>query len=269
MSTMSTNYMNLNVRTEKLYRKLPCILRTRLICSMPGVQEMLHYLPPMPLRPSLGGIRHSAFTTVRGITARRHFNAPRLVAALGDEDSDAPLGGRLSTWRPDSPTMATRPEENNDAAATVFQTKAAVVVMDCPAAERHRVKANPNARLAALPKRVHRMAILLPGSLPGKRRRRTTARRVPLEFSISGGNGGSSVSRGRGSVGAEFAPTRPIARSSTALVRLPRKTVTYVFKYGLAGTQMAVLCLCKLASLLLLRVGRRPSLVLSCVALMP
>ena len=213
---MSTNYMNLNVRTVKLYRKLPCILRTRLICSMPGVQEMLHYLPPMPLRPSLGGIRHSAFTTVRGITARRHFNAPRLVAALGDEDSDAPLGGRLSTWRPDSPTMATRPEENNDAAATVFQTKAAVVVMDCPAAERHRVKANPNARLAALPKRVHRMAILLPGSLPGKRRRRTTARRVPLEFSISGGNGGSRISRGSGSVAVVFATLPPLVASFEA-----------------------------------------------------
>lgn len=190
---------------------------------------MLHYLPSMPLRPSLGGSRHSAFTTAIGITARRHFNAPCLVAAVG-EDSGAPLGGRLSTWRPDSPTMATRPEGNNDAAATVLQTKAAVVAMDRPAAvERHRVKAaNPNARLAALPKRVHRIAILLPGSLPEKRRRRTTARRVPLEFSINGGNGGSRVSRGSGSVGVVFAPTRPIARSSTALVRLPRKTVTYV-----------------------------------------
>ena len=222
--------MNLNVRTVKLYRKLPCILRTRLICSMPGVQEMLHYLPPMPLRPSLGGIRHSAFTTVRGITARRHFNAPRLVAALGDEDSDAPLGGRLSTWRPDSPTMATRPEENNDAAATVLQTNAAVGVMKrSPAAvERHRVKAaNPNARLAALPKRVHRNAILLPGSLPGKRRRRTSAHRVPLEFSISGGNGGSRISRGSGSVAVVFVPTLPplVASFEAAPTASPRKVV--------------------------------------------
>ena len=177
------------------------------------VMVPIHYLPSLPLGPSLGGSRHSAFTTVRAITTRRHFNAPRLVAALGDEDSDAPLGGRLATWRPDSPTMATIPEENNDAAATVLQTNAAVgVIKRSPAAvERHRVKAaNPNARLAALPKRVHRIAILLPGSLPGKRRRRrTTARRVPLEFSISGGNGGSRLSRGSGSVAVVFAPTLP------------------------------------------------------------
>ena len=176
------------------------------------VMVPIHYLPSLPLGPSLGGSRHSAFTTVRGITTRRHFNAPRLVAALGDEDSDAPLGGRSSTWRPESPTMATRPEENNDAAATVLQAKAAVgVIKRSPAAvERHRVKAtNPNARRAALPTRVHRIAILLPGSLPGKRHRRTTARRVPLEFSISGGNGGSRLSRGSGSVAVVFAPTLP------------------------------------------------------------
>ena len=189
----------------------------------------IHYLPSLPRGPSLGGSRLSAFT-VRAITTRRHFNAPRLVAALGDEDSDAPLGGRSSTWRPDSPTMATRPEDNNDAAATVLQTKAAVgVIKRSPAAvERHRVKAaNPNARLAALPKRVHRNAILLPGSLPGKRRRRTSAHRVPLEFSISGGNGGSRISRGSGSVAVVFVPTLPplVASFEAAPTASPRKVV--------------------------------------------